>query len=603
MEPTLQPKQNSIIFGVILGVVLLMLVGAGAYYFSTVARDQNRASNTNTSQNTNAADTTNVNGGSETVNGDEANDTGGGAEGTTVVVDDSDERIVDEGVTWLARPQKLDPLPLFQENTGYSYTYYKVADLVDGGELMYVAGESMGTSVLRFKKDADGTYSLLVKYSDFWFVEVPGDLLQPGVLTDTETMYGSLQYPSFFDVKGLRLNQDWGGWGYNALFDVAGEGSTSTIARPSSGTIDKFADTAFGPLYVSVTPLQTETKGLAFYTKKYVLVLSDTSTVTYTVDTSLLADDGTIRGTLTTAGESYKERQFSRGFIADGCGGPTGNQFPAEVDEAQLTAIGLSVNNEPLYAPKDSFEPLLRAGYDAYKLGRDYPGSPTPAMSYEDFVAAEPLFLWKDAVGDYHIYRDTEFGPMAECGKPVIYLYPTRTTPVSVRVEADVTVSEPAYGNGWNVVAQPDGTLTTAVGEVVASLYWEGKGRGEYPSVTVGNVVATKDVEQHLRKDLTTMGLNTVETQDFLDFWLPLMPPTPYVRLTWFDTAQMNRLAPLSINPRPQTVLRVFLDFKGQDTAETSLAPQTVRRTERRGFTVVEWGGLLVGGHQSLISE
>lgn len=592
----MEPKQNSIIFGVILGVVLLMLVGAGAYYFSTVARDQNRASNVNASQNTNAAN--------ETVNGDEANDVGGGEDDdTTVVVDDSDERIVDEGVTWLERPQRIDPLPLFQENTGYSYTYYKVADLVDGGELMYVAGESMGTSVLRFKKDADGTYSLLVKYSDFWFVEVPGDLLQPGVLTDTETMYGSLQYPSFFDVNGLRLNQDWGGWGYNALFDVAGEGSTSTIARPSSGTIDKFADTAFGPLYVSVTPLQTETKGLAFYTKKYLLVLSDTSTVTYTVDTSLLADDGTIRGTLTTAGESYKERQFSRGFIADGCGGPTGNQFPAEVDEAQLTAIGLSVNNEPLYAPKDSFEPLLRVGYDAYKAGRDYPGSPTPAMSYEDFVAAEPLFLWKDAVGDYHIYRDTEFGPMAECGKPVIYLYPTRTTPVSVRVEADVTVSEPAYGNGWNVVAQPDGTLTTAVGDVVRSLYWEGKGRGEYPAVTVGNVVATKDVEQRLRNDLTTMGLNAVETQDFLDFWMPLMPTTPYVRLTWFDTVQMNRLAPLSIHPRPQTVLRVFLDFKGQDTAETSLAPKSVRRTERRGFTVVEWGGLLVGGHQSLISE
>ena len=46
--------------------------------------------------------------------------------------------------------------------------------------------------------------------------------------------------------------------------------------------------------------------------------------------------------------------------------------------------------------------------------------------------------------------------------KPVIYLYPTKETEVEVRLMLDgaLTASYPDYGDGWRVVAQPDGTLT-----------------------------------------------------------------------------------------------------------------------------------------------
>ena len=58
----------------------------------------------------------------------------------------------------------------------------------------------------------------------------------------------------------------------------------------------------------------------------------------------------------------------------------------------------------------------------------------------------------------------------------------------------------------------------------------------------------------------------------------------------------MNDLAPLSISPKPDTVKRVFLDFAGQNTPATDLAPQQLKGFMRTGFTVVEWGGLLLGG-------
>ena len=83
--------------------------------------------------------------------------------------------------------------------------------------------------------------------------------------------------------------------------------------------------------------------------------------------------------------------------------------------------------------------------------------------------------------------------------------------------------------------------------------------------------------------------------KDFLEFWMPRMPTTSYVRLSWLNTEQMNQLAPLHITPRPDTMIRVFLDFSGQATADTTLTPQTLTSIPRDGFTVIEWGGLLLG--------
>ena len=76
-----------------------------------------------------------------------------------------------------------------------------------------------------------------------------------------------------------------------------------------------------------------------------------------------------------------------------------------------------------------------------------------------------------------------------------------------------------------------------------------------------------------------------------MDFWAAKIPSKPYIRLTWLTTEQMDTLAPLRIVPRPDTVKRVFLDMDGYDT-KISLPTQKLSSFTRRGFTVVEWGGL-----------
>ena len=61
--------------------------------------------------------------------------------------------------------------------------------------------------------------------------------------------------------------------------------------------------------------------------------------------------------------------------------------------------------------------------------------------------------------------------------KPIIYLYPEETTELSVKLgkSENITCSYPKYNNGWNVIANTDGTLIDKnTGRKLYSLYWEG---------------------------------------------------------------------------------------------------------------------------------
>jgi hypothetical protein len=89
------------------------------------------------------------------------------------------------------------------------------------------------------------------------------------------------------------------------------------------------------------------------------------------------------------------------------------------------------------------------------------------------------------------------------------------------------------------------------------------------------------------------LGLNAQESADFIEYWQQKLPQSPYIRLTWLDTSDMDQLAPLTVLPKPDTSIRIFLDFAPLDNP-ISLIPQKLSAPVRRGFTLVEWGGLRI---------
>ncbi len=54
----------------------------------------------------------------------------------------------------------------------------------------------------------------------------------------------------------------------------------------------------------------------------------------------------------------------------------------------------------------------------------------------------------------------------------------------------------------------------------------------------------------------------------------------------------MDELAPLTITPKPDTIIRLLMDFKPLQKP-ISVEGYNIKTPERKGFTVVEWGGVL----------
>ncbi|PKM76951.1 MAG: hypothetical protein CVU90_10115 [Firmicutes bacterium HGW-Firmicutes-15] len=177
-------------------------------------------------------------------------------------------------------------------------------------------------------------------------------------------------------------------------------------------------------------------------------------------------------------------------------------------------------------------------------------------------------------------------------GKPVIYLYPMMQEVVSIKLNfsGQLTCTYPDYKNGWNVIAAPDGTLTNLDdNKQYPYLFWEGVSNEAKWDLSQGFVVAGKDTKDFLQEKLAFLGLTPKEYNEFIVYWLPVMQNNKF-NLVTFAGREYEEIAPMQITPNPDSVLRVFMVFKSLDSF-MEVQPQELKSFERKGFSVVEWGG------------
>lgn len=188
----------------------------------------------------------------------------------------------------------------------------------------------------------------------------------------------------------------------------------------------------------------------------------------------------------------------------------------------------------------------------------------------------------------------TEWYGRATTAKPVIYLYPEEETEVTVKLHYDgkLTVTYPAYEDGWTVAARPDGILTdTKTGLEYSYLFWEGECTPCY-DMSRGFVVKGEDTAAFLQETLSEMGLTPREYNEFIVYWLPQMQGNAYNLITFQQEAYTDT-AQLEILPKPDSVLRVFMAYKPLEAPVQIEAPE-IKPFERTGFAVVEWGGTVL---------
>ena len=176
--------------------------------------------------------------------------------------------------------------------------------------------------------------------------------------------------------------------------------------------------------------------------------------------------------------------------------------------------------------------------------------------------------------------------------KPIIYLYPTEKTEITVKLgkPGNITTSYPTYNNGWTVVANPDGTLIDVkTGRKLYSLYWEGI-HTEPIKLDEGFIVEDSRVVEFLEEKLAILGLNEKESEEFIIYWLPLLQKNKYNYIRFADIDEINKSMPLELSKEPDTMIRVLMQYKALDKP-IKVTEQELKQVNRVGFTVVEWGG------------
>jgi len=481
-------------------------------------------------------------------------------------------------VQW-SEPIKISVPKIFKKaSEGYDYAsgavFYKVGTVISGpyqgGDVLYGNVDfEMETLAYSFIQQ-NGKITYLNKLSDY-------DPLDPNLISiDLVSKLPDLTYPNKITYGTSTFTLEGDGYGHFGGFDFFNFDSNNIKLV--------FVDPKLGNVYTDNLNAQTANKSLSngFYLKA-----PDGTTRVYSLDVNFYDKDHNIPDVTWNNGlKNVDEYTYTdRG----GCGSSNYASVQNELTLADFNPAGTTSKGGVVYELKDLNSPVLKNIYN-----NDYNPYATPKISYAEFVNSKPVFFWVDSLGRIIKFQKYTFIAAAECGKPVIYLYPKTTTDVSVKIApvGGLTKSEPTYENGWNVKATSAGELTDlATGKNYSYLFWEGRG-GLYETPTKGFVVENKDVHSFLEEKLSKLGLNVQERADFIEFWEPRMTGSPYFFVTFLGNNEMNAIAPLEIMPKPDTIIRILMDFIPLEKP-VSVQGYDIKTPERNGFTVVEWGGVL----------
>ena len=208
-----------------------------------------------------------------------------------------------------------------------------------------------------------------------------------------------------------------------------------------------------------------------------------------------------------------------------------------------------------------------------------------------------PNWLWIEVLCncvDCHWVEFYEWdwsNPNAKVSKPIIYFYPTKETHVNVKLWTPENISHtyPKYmWEKWrNVIAQPNGDLEDIdTWRKLYALYREWK-KYDKDNFNEWFVIAWKNIIPFLEEKLAILWLNEREAEEFIVYWLPQMENNEWNLIRFETKAEQDENMPLNITPKPDTVIRVMMDWKAIEEP-IDISEQQLTTPERNWFTVVE---------------
>lgn len=284
-----------------------------------------------------------------------------------------------------------------------------------------------------------------------------------------------------------------------------------------------------------------------------------------------------------------------------------GKDFILVVDKTNLELVDLSDRlltkfTDDYDASKDYVHSMLSGWYTENGKNGIYFVVQTDKVTIDEVLKANKD-MTKDSLEGmdlgyeyYYIPKTKETGRIPTYiggyAKPVLYLYPTKKTNVTVTFEKKelLTTTYPKFDKKWNVLVEPTGNMQDSKGRNYYGLYWEELGNHRV-SFDTGFYVEAKDAIKFLEEKLAIIGLKEREANEFIMYWLPILEQNGK-NLIYFElTEERDSYNKLIITPKPDSILRLAIHVKKVDK-KINIKEQKLPTFKRTGFIAVEWGGV-----------
>ena len=141
-----------------------------------------------------------------------------------------------------------------------------------------------------------------------------------------------------------------------------------------------------------------------------------------------------------------------------------------------------------------------------------------------------------------------------------------------------------------SLTAYSNGDLYDNNNKYYYGLYWEEEGNSKV-SFNEGFYVTKENAIKFLEEKTEEIGFTRRESNEFIMYWLPILEKNEK-NLIYFElTEERNNFNRLYINPNPDSILRVAIHVKKVNNM-VKVKEQKLTKFNRKGFTVVEWGGV-----------
>ncbi|MEI6533139.1 MAG: hypothetical protein WCO06_04845 [Candidatus Roizmanbacteria bacterium] len=258
----------------------------------------------------------------------------------------------------------------------------------------------------------------------------------------------------------------------------------------------------------------------------------------------------------------------------------------------------LPPNTEEVNPPIQKSQSGKACPVDSPKVNCDCIDTEREVLACSSIKMVDPFTVFFPDNPEFASKKDNPDCFQACYGKPVIYLYPEREMNIDVKMQTSgiIFASDPLYENGWkNILAYPSGKLEYQ-GKTYRELFYETKLDEQPPQPTTGVFIPRAMLFTQLSDLTKQLGLLPDEQKEFLDYWIPKLQnrDIPYYFVSIIGKEYKEITDKLIISPQPDTFIEFIVYFKPVQipfTVNTLMLPPT---PIRKGFTAVEWGGVII---------